>query len=74
MCSGRQPGCAAQRSLCTRDAESNRTGIWNQIEMGFGTTKKRNLEQAVCLAAGQAVVVAGAPAAALEENAPFEAG
>jgi hypothetical protein len=46
----------------------------NQNEKGFGTTTKRDLEQADCLAAGKAVVVASAPAAALEENAPFEAG
>jgi hypothetical protein len=75
MCSERQSGCAAQRSLCTRDdAEPKRTGIWNQNEQGFGTKTNRDLEQAACLAAGQAVVVASAPAAALEENAPFEAG
>ena len=32
------------------------------------------LDYAACLAAGQTVVVAAAPAAALEKNAPFEAG
>ncbi len=42
----------------------------NQNEKGF----PGDLDYATCLAAGQTVVVAAAPAAALEKNAPFEAG